>query len=71
METGSLESNGATIHLLPDVNEEVSATAIREAARHGRGLEQLVPRAVAEYITELRIYDECEEPGSPEPPRLW
>ena len=33
LETGSLETNGATIHLLPDVNEEVSATAIREAAR--------------------------------------
>ena len=35
MESGSLETNGATIHLLPDVNEEVSATEIREAARHG------------------------------------
>ncbi len=57
LETGSLESNGATIHLLPEVNEEVSATAIREAARRGVGLEKLVPRAVADYITKLRIYD--------------
>jgi nicotinate-nucleotide adenylyltransferase len=70
METGSLETNGATIHLLPDVNEEVSATAIREAARHGAGLEELVPHAVAEYITKLRIYHGEEEPGSPEPPRV-
>jgi nicotinate-nucleotide adenylyltransferase len=70
LETGSLETNGATLHLLPDVNEEVSATAIREAARRGNDLEELVPRGVAEYILKLKIYDEEEEPGSPEPPRL-
>ncbi len=70
LETGSLESNGATIHLLPGVNAEVSATEIREAARRGYGLEKLVPRAVADYITKLKIYAEDEEPGAPEPPRL-
>jgi nicotinate-nucleotide adenylyltransferase len=70
MKTGSIETNGATIHLLPEVNEEISATAIREAARQGEGLEALVPRAVAEYITKLRIYGASEEPGSPEPPRI-
>jgi len=70
LETGSLETNGATIHLLPDVNEEVSATAIREAARQGHGLEQLVPKAVAEYIMKLKIYGGEAEPGSPEPPRF-
>jgi len=68
-ETGTLSSRGATIHLLPEVHEEVSATAIREAARHRIGLEKLVPRAVADYITKLKIYDEDEEPGVPEPPR--
>lgn len=67
LETGLLETNGATLHLLPDLHEEVSATAIREAARHGAGLEKLVPPAVAEYIMKLKIYDEEEEPGSPEP----
>ncbi len=70
LETGTLKTNGATIHLLPDVNEDVSATAIREAARNGEGLEELVPRGVAEYITKLKIYDEEEEPGTPEVPRL-
>jgi nicotinate-nucleotide adenylyltransferase len=70
LKTGSLEINGATLHLLPDVDEEVSATAIREAARQGNGLEKLVPRAVAEYITKLKIYDETPEPGTPELPRL-
>lgn len=69
LETGSLETHGARIHLLPDVNEEVSATAIRAAARRGIGLEQLVPKAVADYILKLRIYGDEEEPGSPEPPR--
>jgi nicotinic acid mononucleotide adenylyltransferase len=69
-EDGSLETNGATIHLLADVNEEVSATAIREAARRGVGLEELVPRGVAEYIAKLKIYDDYEEPGTPEPPRV-
>jgi nicotinate-nucleotide adenylyltransferase len=69
LETGSLETNGATIHLLPDVNEEVSATAIREAARQGNGLDRLVPQAVAEYIRKLKIYDLEPEPGTPEPPR--
>lgn len=70
LETGSLETNGATVHLLPDVNEEASATAIREAARQGIGLEKLVPGAVAEYILKLKIYSADEEPGAPEPPRL-
>ena len=69
LETGSLETNGARIHLLPDVNEEVSATEIREAARQGVGLERLVPQAVADYILKLKIYSDEEEPGSPEPPR--
>ena len=31
-------------------------------------MEKLVPRAVAEYITKLKIYAEDEEPGTPEPP---
>lgn len=70
METRSLTTNGATIHLLPDVNEDVSATAIREAARHGDELEKLVPRAVAEYIRKLKIYDDEEDPGNPELPRV-
>lgn len=69
-ESGSLEINGAAIHLLPDVNEEVSATEIREAAKRQRGLDRLVPHAVAEYIAKLKLYGEAEEMGAPEPPRL-
>jgi nicotinate-nucleotide adenylyltransferase len=70
LESGSLHTNGATIHLLPEVNEEMSATAIRDAARHRSGLESLVPKAVAEYIMKLKIYDDEAEPGTPELPRL-
>ena len=70
MESGSLEINGARLHLLPGVNEAVSATEIRLAARQGVGLERLVPRRVADYITKMKIYDADEEPGAPEPPRL-
>jgi len=70
LESGTLQSGGATIHLLPEVHEMVSATSIRQAARHRAGLEKLVPAAVADYITKLRIYDGEAEPGAPEPPRL-
>jgi nicotinate-nucleotide adenylyltransferase len=57
-ETGTLESKGVRLHLIPDVQEEVSATEIREAARRGFGLEKLVPRAVAEYILKMKLYRE-------------
>jgi nicotinate-nucleotide adenylyltransferase len=61
--SGTIAHNGATIHLLPEVHQEVSATAIRqaarqEAARQGAELEKLLPRAVAEYIGKLKLYDE-------------
>jgi nicotinate-nucleotide adenylyltransferase len=70
MESGTLETHGARLHLLPEVNADVSATEIREAARQRAGLERLVPQKVAEYITKLKIYGEDEEPGTPEPPRI-
>ena len=59
-QTGTLESKGVLLHLLPDVHEEVSATEIREAARRGIGLQKLVPRAVSEYILKMQIYGEGE-----------
>ena len=57
-ETGTLDSKGVRLHLIPDVHEEVSATAIREAARRGAGLENLVPHAVAGYILKMKLYAE-------------
>lgn len=46
----------ANILLLEHVNADVSSTAIREAAKAGKGLEKLVPAAVARYIEKHRLY---------------
>jgi len=35
---------------------DISSTAVRELARRGRSLEGLVPRAVAAYISEHKLY---------------
>lgn len=60
---GTLVIKGATIHLLQDVNENVSSTKIRQAAsKRGRGLEHLVGDAVADYIRKLHLYKPIE-PG--------
>lgn len=67
-DTGSLASNGLTLHLLPDLDEPASATAIRHAARQGVGLEKLVPSAVAAYIAKMKLYAAEEDPGISEPP---
>jgi len=56
LETGSLNANGVRLRLIADLHEEISATAIREAAREGIGLERLVPAAVADYIAKLGLY---------------
>jgi nicotinate-nucleotide adenylyltransferase len=57
LRAGYLQTGAVRIYLLPEVDEDVSATAIREAAQHGRGLDALVPRAVADYILRFGIYD--------------
>ncbi|HEX5435133.1 MAG TPA: nicotinate-nucleotide adenylyltransferase [Candidatus Angelobacter sp.] len=54
---GAIALPGATIHLLPDVQERVSSTQIRAAAsRSVAQLSRYVPRAVAEYIKKERLY---------------
>ena len=65
---GELRTHEVRIHLLPDVQEEVSATAIREAARSGQGLRELVPAPVAEYIVAHRLYT-AQDAALPAPPR--
>jgi nicotinate-nucleotide adenylyltransferase len=54
--TGEIVLKGATLHLLTDVHEKISATQIRAAARRGRKLETLVGPAVAEYIRKTGLY---------------
>jgi nicotinate-nucleotide adenylyltransferase len=53
---GDIVLPGATLHLLADVHEKISATQIRVAARTGRKLDALVGPAVAEYIRKTGLY---------------
>ena len=53
---GPLVLPGATLHLLPETHENVSATQIRAAAGRGGTLNKLVPEAVAEYIHKQHLY---------------
>ena len=53
---GPLVLPGATLHLLPETHENVSATQIRAAVGRGGALQKLVPDAVAEYIHKQQLY---------------
>src|ERR1700722_6842010 len=48
--TGDLVLKGATIHLLGDLHQAASATAIRQAAAVGKPLGRFVDALVAEYL---------------------
>ena len=54
--TGDLVLKGATVHLLGDLHQPSSATAIREAATAGKPLGRFVDPAVAEYIRKMGLY---------------
>ena len=54
--TGDLVLNGATIHLLDQVHQPVSATAIRAAAAAGKPLSRFVDASVADYIKKVGLY---------------
>src|SRR6202790_1426234 len=48
--TGDLILKGATVHLLGDLHQPASATAIRQAAAAGKSLLRFVDAPVADYI---------------------
>lgn len=54
--TGDLMLPGAAIHLLEEVHQPVSATAIRTAAAAGKPLLRFVDASVAEYIKKMGLY---------------
>lgn len=54
--TGDLVLKGATIHLMADLHQAASATAIREAAAANKPLGRFVDAAVAEYIRKMGLY---------------
>lgn len=53
---GDLVLPGVTIHLLEGVQQNISATAIRAAAAHGKPLGRWVAPSVADYIRKMGLY---------------
>ena len=54
--TGDLVLPGVTVHLLDGVQQNISATAIREAVSGKRSLAKFVDPAVGEYIRKMGLY---------------
>jgi nicotinate-nucleotide adenylyltransferase len=54
--TGDLVLSGVSLHLLENVHQPISATAIRQAAAAKRPLKKFVPAGVEEYIKKMRLY---------------
>ena len=54
--TGDLVLPGATIHLLGDLHQPASATAIRQAISAGRSLDRFLDPPVADYIKKMGLY---------------
>jgi nicotinate-nucleotide adenylyltransferase len=53
---GDLVLPGVTLHLLEGVNQNISATAIREAAAQGKPLARWLDPRVADYIRKHGLY---------------
>jgi nicotinate-nucleotide adenylyltransferase len=54
--TGDPVLKGVTIHLLDEVYQPISSTAIRQAAAAGKPLGRFVDPAVADYIKKVGLY---------------
>lgn len=54
--SGDLALPGVTLHLLSDVNQNVSATAIRQAVAAKKPIKKFVPESVEEYIKKEGLY---------------
>jgi nicotinate-nucleotide adenylyltransferase len=54
--SGDLVLKGATIHLMADLHQPASATAIRQAAAAGKPLGRFLDAPVAEYIRKMGLY---------------
>jgi nicotinate-nucleotide adenylyltransferase len=53
---GDLVLSGVSLHLLENVHQPISATAIRQAAAAKKPLKKFVPAAVEEYIKKMGLY---------------
>jgi nicotinate-nucleotide adenylyltransferase len=54
--TGDLVLPGVSLHLVEDLHQPASATAIRQAANSDKPLGRFVEPAVAEYIKKMGLY---------------
>jgi nicotinate-nucleotide adenylyltransferase len=54
--TGDMVLQGVTIHLLDEVYQPISSTAIRDAAQAAKPLGRSVEPAVADYIKKMGLY---------------
>jgi nicotinate-nucleotide adenylyltransferase len=54
--TGDLVLRGVTIHMLDNVYQPISSTAIREAVAEGKSLARFVDPSVADYIKKMGLY---------------
>jgi nicotinate-nucleotide adenylyltransferase len=54
--TGDMVLPGVTIHLMEDLRQPASATAIREAVAAGKPLGRFLEPAVADYIKKIGLY---------------
>ena len=53
---GDLVLPGVTLHLLDDVNQNISATAVRQAMAAKKPIKKYVPESVEEYIKKEGLY---------------
>lgn len=53
---GDLVLPGATLHLLGDLRQSASATAIRQAINAGKSLDRFLHPSVANYIKKMGLY---------------
>ena len=53
---GDLVLPGVTLHLLDDVNQNISATAVRQALAAKKPIKRFVPENVEEYIKKQGLY---------------
>jgi len=62
--SGPLVLPGATLHMLPETHENVSATQIRAAVEGKRALKKLLPDVVAEYVQKEGLYRKTANKGT-------
>jgi nicotinic acid mononucleotide adenylyltransferase len=63
---GDLVLPGVVVHLIDNLNLNISATAIREALARKRPISKWVPESVEEYIKKEGLYRQDQQPSDTE-----